>query len=141
MKPILLSFLALAGLVLAGCATGPVPPTAPARAGLAALTKGLTPDEVRALWGEPTTTRPLAAGTDNAVVWVYRRQLKTSDFPVATTVEEVPYFDPLTGVYTPIHDPAYTLATSELTQTIELVFVDDRLSAWKRSLTEEKSFR
>ena len=138
MKAVLPALL-LGAALLAGCQSTDAP--AAPRTGLAALARGQTPDEVRALWGEPTETRPLAPDAPNAVVWVYRRLIKASDSPVATTVEEVPYFDPLTGVYTPIKDPHYTLATSELTQTIELVFVDGRLSAWKRHLSEEKNFR
>lgn len=135
MKPVI-PFLLLGACLLAGCQNAT---TSPDRPTVAALSPGLTLDEVRALWGEPTETRPLS-GAENAVVWIYRRLIKSSDSPVATTVEEVPYFDPLTGVYTPIKDPHYTLATTELTQTIELVFVDGRLGAWKRSLSEEKNF-
>lgn len=129
----------LLGALLAGCGTRP--DSRPATAtGLAALEKGLTFDQLRARWGEPTETRPFRADTPNAIVWVYRRPVKTSDWPVATTVEEVPYFDPLTGVYTPIKDPHQTLARTEVTQIIELIFVDGRLAAWKRSLSEEKNF-
>lgn len=125
--------------LLAGCGTptGSRPATA---TGLAALEKGLTFDQLRALWGEPTSTRPFREDSPNAIVWVYRRPVKTSDWPVATTVEEVPYFDPLTGVYTPIKDPHQTLARTEITQVIELIFIDGKLAAWKRSLSEEKSF-
>lgn len=133
--PLALVFAAL----LAGCAT-PAAPGPSAASGLAALQKGLTFDQLRALWGEPTETRPFRDGADNTVVWIYRRPVKTSDWPVATTVEEVPYFDPLTGVYTPIKDPHTTLARSEVTQVIELVFIDGQLAAWKRSLSEEKNF-
>lgn len=130
--------LAVLGM-LGGCAnpsdSGPAAAT-----GLAALEKGLTFGQLRALWGEPTSTRPFREDTANAIVWVYRRPVKTSDWPVATTVEEVPYFDPLTGVYTPIKDPHQTLARTEVTQVIELIFIDGKLAAWKRSLSEEKNF-
>jgi hypothetical protein len=134
----ILPALLLAAL-LAGCASPSAPTAAPAT-GLAALQKGLTFDQLRAMWGNPTETRPFRDGANNSVVWVYRRPVKTSDWPVATTVEEVPYFDPLTGVYTPIKDPHTTLARTEVTQVIELVFVDGQLAAWKRSLNEEKNF-
>ena len=68
-----LPVLLLASCLLAGCATSSGP-AAPARVRLADLTKGLTPDEVRALWGEPTETRALHPDADNSIVWVYRRQ-------------------------------------------------------------------
>ncbi|HYC71432.1 MAG TPA: hypothetical protein VEB66_09520 [Opitutaceae bacterium] len=133
------SFLLLLGALLAGCA-GPRAAPPEVATGLAALEKGLTFEQLRARWGEPTAARPLRHGAEDAVVWIYRRPVKTSDAPVATTVEEVPYFDPLTGVYTPILDPHHTLATTQVTQVIELVFIDGQLAAWKRSLTEEKNF-
>jgi outer membrane protein assembly factor BamE (lipoprotein component of BamABCDE complex) len=66
----------LAGLVLAGCATptqraGAPTPTASA---LAALQKGQTGAQVKAMLGEPASTRPFSASVAGLAVeeWVYR---------------------------------------------------------------------
>lgn len=137
-----LLLVTLAVFFAAGCTAPATRGTRPTEANpLEFLKKGLTGDEVKAVWGNPEEIRPLAEDTENAKVWVYRRNLRTTQRPVAATLQEVPFFDPISGEYRPFKEPYFNEQTSTIVQTVELVMVDDRLAGWHRSLSEQRTFR
>lgn len=137
----LLLVAALAAIVSA-CTTTPAGSLRPAAANpLEALAKGMTGDEVKAAWGAPLEIRPFKDDADNARVWVYQRNLRTNQTPVAATLQEVPFYDPISGEYRPFKEPYFNEQITTTTQVVELIMVDDRLTGWRRSLSEQRTFR
>lgn len=139
-QPVRLVCTVLSLALLSACSTpsaqdAPVPAAAPdARP---ALGKGMTEEQVRAAWGEPKSVRPFG---DTGVIWAYEMDLHTVQRMVAATMVEVPYFDPITEAYKPVMEPSFTPLTTTLIQTIELLLIEGRLFAWRRHLSEHRSF-
>lgn len=135
--PLVLSVLLIP--LLAACSTSPLSKTAPAPVipMLQVLGKGATEAQVRAAWGEPKSIRPFR---DIGVIWTYEIDLRTVQQPVAATMVEVPYLDPITEVYTPVQEPSVTPQTTTYIQTIELLMVDGKLNASNRRVSEHRSF-
>lgn len=135
--PLVLSVLLLP--LLAACSTSSSSKVAPAPVIplLQALGMGATEAQVRETWGEPKSIRPFR---DKGVIWTYEVTLRTVQRPVAATMVEVPYFDPITGAYTPVKGPSMTPQTTTYIQTVELLLIDGKLAASNRRVSEHRSF-
>jgi hypothetical protein len=124
-----------AGFVLAGCTAPTEPVAAPASAAsaLAALKKGQTATQVKALLGEPASIRPFPASVAGlgAEEWVYRRVLAESERQVPITTREVPAVNPITGLPFTVNEPVYETQAGAVVEVTALLMVEDRLIAWK----------
>jgi hypothetical protein len=100
----------------------------------------MTSDEVRAAWGAPTEVIPLENAPVPGETWRYRTVLRSTQRQVAATVQEVPYFDPISGLYIPQKEITQSQETISQVQNTDLIMVEDKLVGWKRSLHEERSF-
>lgn len=152
MKPRTLLLTAVLGgtaILLPGCASPSASPAAQT-AGPAAqptkadpsqsLKKGMTRAEVRQLLGEPADTRPVAAGEGKAEVWVYRTIVDSRVNMVPTSMREIPYVDPITGVMKTIQEPVYSQEQVSLTEELQLLWYDEWLVEWKRVRKGDRAF-
>lgn len=123
----------LLGLALSGCntETGAGPAPGPPPAAFAALQKGQTAAQVRALLGEPVESKPYPAGGLVGEVWVYHRKISERDQEVPIGSREVPVTNPLTGVTSMANEPVYATQTITVIETVELLMVEQRLIEWK----------
>jgi len=144
----------LATTLLAACATesnpsAPVSPppvspalaVSPAAAAVAKLSKNLTGAQVIALLGPPATTKPLSSGGDRARIWSYPFRGTTEVHPVAVGTQEIPAMNPLTGRETTRSEPVYQNQTVDVTDTLHLLMLDDRLIEWSVVRDEKKQFQ
>jgi len=100
----------------------------------------MSADEIRAAWGAPTEILPLENAPLPGETWRYRTILRTTHRQVAATVEEIPFFDPISGRYIPQKEITQSQETVYQVQTTDLILVEGSLIGWKRSLNEERSF-
>ena len=139
--------LSIAALLGAGCETTAPTARSSGSAGTTAaapqpppLKVGMTAEQVRAAWGEPSEIVPLENAPKPGETWRYRQVLRSTDRQVAATVEEVPFFDPLTGAYRPQKEIRQSQETISIVQVTELIMLEGQLVGWKRSLNEERAF-
>jgi hypothetical protein len=137
----------LLGLMLAGCATAPVRTDAPAPASnpFLALRRGMKPEEVKTLVGEPLAVRsrepgPAGAAAPPAETWTYQRKVSEIVQQVATSTKDVPYFDPFLNTIRMIKEPVYQNETVTVLDTIELLMIDGLLREWKITRRTERKF-
>lgn len=126
-------------LLVVGCAVAPTETVDPnalpgARPGTS-LTKGMSRDQVRGLWGDPREVKPMDPGNDvdEAQVWVYERQQMANMGQYESGTRDVPYADPITGETRMIPESVYETKYDEVTITTELLFFNDELIEWKQS--------
>lgn len=137
MRRQLLTFAALLELTLSGCSsferTAMAPPAAPSSDRDFKLARGLSADDVRAAWGEPAEIRPFTVpgGTLPSEIWIYRRFVTDRERQVIIGTHEVPATNPRTGQATTIDEPDYAPEVTTVTEIVELLFVDRRLTEWK----------
>lgn len=145
--------LPVAGAILAtaafvgGCTTPPPDgssPSATAASQAASqpppLKVGMTDEEIRAAWGPPAEILPLENAPAPGEIWRYRTVLRSAQRQVAATVVEVPYVDPISGLYIPQKEITQSQETVSQVQTTDLIVVEGRLVGWKRSLNEERTY-
>lgn len=146
MKPIKIScILVAATLLLAGCASSSretaqsAPTPAPAKPEASKnLRKGMTADEIRAVWGAPVAVHP--GKETGETVLVYHFDVMTTQQMVAATMTEVPSVDLVTGEAQRVMQPTLTPQNVTVTQTIVLQLIDGKLVSWARKLDEKRSF-
>jgi hypothetical protein len=135
-------------LLLAACASAPreaaqpTPAPAPTRTPTAEekrqnLRKGMTETEIRAAWGEPKAVHP---GKPGETVLIYEFKVLSAQNMVASSMVEVPNYDPINGAYKPVMEPVLAPQNVTVTQTIVLLLVEDRLTGWTRQLGEQRTF-
>ncbi len=116
--------------------TGPEP--SGAGTSLAALRKGMTAAEVRAILGEPDGIKPFKSPDIGVYVWTYNRIVRGPERQVITGTREIPAVNPITGLPITQQEPIYAQEITYLHETIELLMQGDILLAWKRQVTEER---
>jgi hypothetical protein len=133
-----------AALLLGGCAAVPGGSSAPAASDSSRqpppLKVGMSADEIRAAWGPPAEILPLENAPVTGETWRYRAVLRSAQRQVAATVEEVPFFDPISGRYIPQKEITQSQETVSQVQTTDLIMIEDQLVGWKRSLNEERTY-
>jgi hypothetical protein len=102
------------------------------------LKKGMTAAQVRNLVGEPAEVRPFKAGGLKSNVWVYPGRVFEHMASVPIGTREVPQVDPMTGRSTTIKEPIYEYKAVKVSETIELLVIEDQLIEWGRKV-ESKS--
>jgi hypothetical protein len=136
-----------AGLLLAasGCATadngakaaGAAPAASPnvsvAKGGLPVLKTGITSDEVVALVGKPLEVKAQPAPEGKAEIWSYRRLVDEQQRQVATSVNIVGAYNPITDAG-PSQSPElqFTQVHIRTYQVTELLIFNDKLVTAKQ---------
>lgn len=118
-------------LAMAGCTSRSASDAAdrPSLAAFRALHRGQSAAEVRASVGEPIEVRPFPVSETGlaAEVWVYRRVIAGDERQVPVTTRAVPAVNPITGLPFTVNEPVYETQAATITETIELLMVDQRL--------------
>lgn len=96
------------------------------------LEKGMRADDVIILMGEPEEIRAMQPLEMKLVAWIYKRDYVQNLKLVQTGQREVPYVDPITGIHKIIYEPILNPETTTIHETIELMFSENTLVAWKR---------
>lgn len=109
----------------------------------AELRQGLTMAEVKALIGEPLQVRnEVLAGKDapaaKVTLWVYGRTLSSDYKTVVAEMEEVPYFDPLTGEAKPQQQPIHSQERIDRSELIVLAFTGGKVTDIQRQVRQNK---
>lgn len=104
----------------------------------AIITQGMSVEEVRSLLGEPDRIYPFENDQVEADVWVYRRTKDSSVRMVQTGTQELPYWDPITGVYRPINDPILRPEVSKVTEITEFLIIDGEVVSWRRKHEQDR---
>jgi hypothetical protein len=130
-------------LAWAGCMSQPAPVTPPPAAPdpLAALQKNLHATQVIALAGEPDEIKPIKAAALPSEVWVYRRKISEAVLQAPIGTRAVPATNPITGQPITITETIYENQLEIVTETIELLLIEQRVFEWKRSRSTERAFR
>lgn len=149
-KPALIASAAGSFLILGGCSTTapevsrPAPPAAttgavtppaasefdPAR--LSALRLGQKQEDIRRWLGEPMSVRAAdgaSAGlADTAVeLWLYQATLPPGYKEVVAEMEEIPFYDPITGESKPQQQARPSLQRVDRTAMVVLAFAEGKL--------------
>lgn len=113
-----------------GTATPPTA-TAPEKA-KPTLDLGMTAEQIVQIAGKPERVKKMKQEGIDAEVWYYSFKKAAGTTMVATSVQEIPYFDPLTGVMKTLKEPVHSLAHDYLVETTELLMIDGKLAQAKR---------
>jgi hypothetical protein len=139
--------LALAGLILAGCANMPSTPAAeqdrkaqPSQQdSWQSLAQGMTADQVRAALGQPINVRPMQ--TPGGEIWVYRRMTAREMGLVPLKTEEIPYVDPFTGEQRMIQEPVYSQEVHTVEEELQLLLYEGKLMSWKSRFLSARTYQ
>jgi hypothetical protein len=139
--------LALAGLILAGCANMPSTPAAeqdrkapPAQQDpWQSLAEGMTADQVRAALGQPINVRPMQ--TSGAEIWVYRRITAREVGLVSLKTEDIPYNDPFSGQQRTIQEPVYSQEERTVEEELQLLLYEGKLMSWKSRFLSARTYQ
>jgi hypothetical protein len=124
----------------AGTSPGPLRAGQSAVDAMAKLTKHLSGAQVRALLGPPATTQPIAAGGAQGETWSYPSPAGTEVRLIEVATQQVPAVDPFSGQTTTRAEPLYQNQSVDVTDTLHLLLVDDRLVEWRVVRDEQKRF-
>ncbi len=144
-----LSLFSATVLLLAGCATDSSAPTANTAAAPAAkpapkheekkpetlipvakinsIAQGMKAETVREILGKPSQVTPFKKDTITGEIWTYRVAYADTLDQVATSMKEVPGWDPINNRAISIQEPVYQLQRTRVYTTLELLIVDGRL--------------
>lgn len=131
--------LALAALVLTGCATAP--PAAEGPDPWGALAANMTTDQVRTLLGAPAAIRPMTSSLGPAEIWTYRRTVSHQTDLVATRTQDMPVMNPLTGQQGTMQAPVYDQESRTVEEDLQLLVFDGKLVSWKRGYRTDRSYQ
>lgn len=107
------------------------PETAKASSAAVALRRGMLPDEVRQLLGEPGRVQAVLVGQENAEQWIYVRGQKTEIRQVVAGTREMPYYDPILKEMKTIPEPVYADEATTITEELLLVWQSGVLVEWR----------
>lgn len=103
------------------------------------LRKGMTEEEIRAVWGKP---KAVHAGKEKGeTILVYHFDVLTTQRMVAATVNEWQTFDPINNAPRTVIDPVLSPQQVTVVQTIVLQLIDGKLASWARQFGEERSIK
>lgn len=123
--------IAAISLVLSGCASTSTavgkPIAAPTKIVIA---KGMPVSELIAAIGEPKEITPTNPPQEGFEVWVYEKSATTVT-AVTTGMKETPYFNPITGIYSPILEPVIGRSQTTQEETTRFLVAEGKVLAWK----------
>lgn len=108
-------------------------------AGEILIENGMPASELIELLGEPEEVRDIEAPREGFEVWVYTQVVKSTEYGAPDT-EEIPFFDPLTGVYKPIVQAVFSPETSTVTVETQFLIADGFVVGWKRQKDVDSSY-
>ena len=100
----------------------------------------MTSEQILQLVGKPSVVKNLKNAEVKAEVWLYRYDKLDGVKQVATSMQDVPYVDPITGILKMIQEPVYSQERTYLVETTELLVVDGKLTSSKRYRTTRRDF-
>jgi hypothetical protein len=102
------------------------------------LRKGMTPDEVRLAFGEPTRTQP--ATVESAEEWIYVVDRKTEVNQVVIGTHDVPYVDPVTGQTKMVAESTYSEEATSITVELHMIWRDGVLAGWTTERRRDRAY-
>lgn len=92
----------------------------------------MSSQDVRSTIGKPKRIKPMSQDGVVAEVWLYSYDTPAGVKQIATSMREIPFFDPITGVMRMIQEPVYSQQMTYVVETTELLMVDGALANSKR---------
>lgn len=120
--------------------SGPMAAKAASKSARATLVIGMSAEEVRTIIGKPKRVKAMKQDGVVAEVWLYSYNTPTGVRQIATSMRDVPFIDPLTGVLRMIQEPVYSHQMTYVVETTELLMVDGALANSKRYRTVKRHF-
>jgi len=105
-----------------------------------ALVKGMPATAVRDSLGAPETVKTLATTPAKTEVWTYRIAVVEHTEQVATSMRDVPAWDPLSNRAITVQEPVYQMLHTRIYTTLELLIVDGKLVERKGAREIEHSY-
>lgn len=140
-RRVLASLGCLLGLI-AGCvAEGPATAAPSASAVAAKLVKGMTGADVRRLLGAPAATKEIRAAGLVGEAWSYPFPASPEVRMVPIATQQLPATNPLTGQAITRTETVYQNQEFEVTDTVHLLIIAERLVEWSVVRTEKKRFQ
>lgn len=127
----LLAILPLA-LALAACSTTETSVGPEAEAANVVIEKGMPVADLVAAIGEPDAVRQVDPPREGFAIWTYEKTQENVTL-AATGTTETPYFNPITGVYTPIKDVTYSPQRERVEMVTEFLVGEGVVLSWKQS--------
>lgn len=101
------------------------------------LQKGMRAAEVLALLGPAEEISAAVTEGTKSEVWLYRHLYSGKPKTVAAEMQEVPFFDPVTGAMRMVMEPVMRTEVTRVSETTELLLIKDLLVEWKQSRKNE----
>lgn len=133
--------LTLSSLFLAGCAAPFGSRQDPWRAKVAELRIGLTTNDVRELFGEPTEQKAGAEGDPITAVWIYEDRVRVNSTMQITGVEDRIYVDPITGDERTVPEPVYNQVNQYADVELRLEWAGNLLVKWQERRKTTSDFQ
>jgi hypothetical protein len=131
--------LALAGLILVGCASTATR-SSDESGKIIDLKRGMTMSQVQALIGKPAEIRSPERTNSPVEVWVYHRKIGARVDAVAPTVTEEPWIDPITNQLFYLESPEASERRVEFIEELTLYFASGLLTEANRTVRQESQF-
>lgn len=99
-----------------------------------ALHKEMTGEAVINIIGEPKKIEEKERDGLTFQIWHYKNLYKLEQGLEATSLVEIPYFDPITGEEKTEYVPQYEILTENLVISTELLMFENKLLEWKQKV-------
>jgi hypothetical protein len=103
------------------------------------IEKGMPAADLVAALGEPDKVEPVDPPRDGFEIWTYSKRKQDYDLKV-TGYKETPYWNPITGVYTPIKDPVYKSEMTTITRETEFLIGEGVVLTWKDETKADRRY-
>ena len=105
------------------------------------LKKGMTAQDVKARWGDPSSVEPFPPAEGKAEVWTYYYTLSDQTTEVVTsTAMQSAFRGPVQGMGD-VPQLVYGLKHSEVKQVVKLLLYDGELVNWKKSIERKETLQ
>ena len=105
------------------------------------LKKGMTAQDVKARWGDPSSVEPFPSAEGKAEVWTYYYTLSDQTTEVVTsTAMQSTFRGPVQGMGD-VPQLVYGLKHSEVKQVVKLLLYDGELVNWKKSIERKETLQ
>lgn len=108
-------------------------------AGPVIIEKGMPAADLIAALGEPDKVKQVDPPREGFEIWVYSQRRQDYDLKV-TGYKETPYWNPITGVYTPIKDPVYNGELTTVTRETEFLIGEGVVLTWKDETKADRRY-
>ena len=133
--------LALALLILTGCAVPPEAIRDAWGAKVIQLKVGMSQAAVREIFGEPAEQRPGAEGDPITAIWIYQDRVRVNSTLQITGTEDRIYIDPITNQERRVPEPVYTQVNDYANVELRLEWTQDFLIRWRERRNVQSDFQ